>query len=136
MTRLAGVLAILAAWFVVSNSCGLVLIAGAAGLKDAGQTIRKCCGSHPDTPGKIPAMPGKVCCKALRMLPPDPGVNLIGSPKTLPLFELVWTIEGSIAAGTTNRSDESAGTGPPRARRFAELVLQRSLFVHAPPVLG
>jgi hypothetical protein len=27
-------------------------------------------------------------------------------------------------------------TGPPRAHSFAELILQRSLFAHAPPGLG
>lgn len=126
----------LAAWFVVSNSCAFAFIAGNVGVKGAGQTIRKCCNSHLNTPEKNRGVPGKVCCKALRILPLAPGGNVIAPPKVLPLFQLVWAIQTNVAADAVNGFSESDGTGPPQVRRFAELVLQRSLFVHAPPVFG
>ena len=124
--RWVATLLLLAAWFVASNHCALGLMQGARVAKEhAG-----CC-SHE----KQEKTPVKECCKALQAILPTAEKTAAFhptpdfAPEWLALFEKMF----SVPVGKTGA--DWFETGPPReARSFAELVLQRSLRSHAPPV--
>ena len=120
------------AWLAISNHCvlgGLVKNARTA------QTHAHCCGSGaPQDDGKTPGSDTRECCKTLHSLPaPTPAkiAKLAADPL---MISLVWALMESGARTPAVQSVELLDSGPPPARSFAEVVLQRSLLSHAPPV--
>jgi hypothetical protein len=125
-------LLLLAAWVGASNHCALGMMQGASAVRlHAG-----CCGHQTRLPAyPTKNAPAKECCAALRSTVPTPEKALAA-----PLFPdrsfqpaALWTPRYSILPKTNEV--EPIETGPPRdARSFAELILQRSLRSHAPPL--
>jgi hypothetical protein len=123
-------LLLLVAWFGASNHCALGALQGAGAVhQHAG-----CCCHHsriPDAPRNAPV---KECCAALHStLPtteksPAPPVTLDGDSQSVDLQPAGLSIRPETS------KIEPIETGPPRAHSFAELVLQRSLRSHAPPL--
>lgn len=132
--RASGVLLLLAAWLTLSNHCALAAL-GQGTASDKSAALRKCCaGKVPAGEETPPAAPGGMCCKSLRVLPTDTPVKLVQAQENVLLFELIWTALCEAPAVRLVVGEVARATGPPRAESFAEMVLQRSLLSHAPPL--
>lgn len=73
------------------------------------------------------------CCKTLRAIGSAVVKNVAGAQ------HVVGTVAYSDAVVLSLQARNQCAlfavdTGPPRARSFAELILQRSILAHAPPV--
>jgi hypothetical protein len=115
------------AWFALFNHCAL----NAAFLSAPAQTRNECplhakptAPPQKDAPGQLP------CCKILRVL--------VATPARIPevsvvAVDFVFTEPPLVAPPKISFHLPTLGTGPPGRCSFAELILQRSLFAHAPP---
>jgi hypothetical protein len=121
------VLLTIGAWFVLSNHCALGVIAVTAD----SEPQMSGCPMH-SAPAKKKTAPKMSCCKDVRAVVAKgvgamaPGVRLISPPDYAP--EIFRLLPGAAIAVQT------LDTGPPGRVSFAELILQESLFSHAPPV--
>ena len=114
-------------WFAISNHCALAAVATKT---DSAQSE---CPFH-SKPAKQKQQPSQLqCCKILRAV-------VFAQTKTwarddAKFFDLELRVEEFVfvALLPNARASSSLDTGPPGARSFAELILQRSLFAHAPP---
>jgi len=115
------------AWFSVSNHCAL----GAVALAVVETKSQAACPFHSKAPEK--KSKDVTCCKVLR-------ATLVTMAKTFtdhdastfslkPYFVARIFFTERFPAHILFEFD----TGPPLARSFAELVLQRSILAHAPP---
>lgn len=123
----------LMAWFVVSNRCALAVALSPAG---GAAELHKCCavksaGGEEQSPEKRSGE----CCQALGLLPLETAAKLVKAPDTIPLFDLAWSYLVALVVDDGNEKIEQA-SGPPEARSFAEVVLQRSMRSHAPPFVS
>ena len=113
-------------WFAISNHCVFAALA-------TNDTASRECPFH-SKPKEKPSS-GAQCCKILRA---------VASVATKS-----WTRDDAKFSEADHYNDERAlitaylqttlaplflDTGPPNAHSFAELILQRSLLAHAPPV--
>ena len=121
---------LMTAWLVASNHCAIGLMKPAAGTT-AAHSVCHACKSEPMKPQ--PASGGeRECCKALQAMPADAAKADVKYDATLfTLLDFVVTVAPAAAAPQTTRALD---TGPPRSISFAELILQRSLLSHAPPL--
>jgi hypothetical protein len=127
--RCAGVAIAICSWTAISNHCAVAAIATKT---DSRQSA---CPFH-SKPAKEKQQSSQVqCCKILRAV-------VLAKAKT-------WARDHTDCSGVDHYIQERAliacslstlplllDTGPPGARSFAELILQRSLLAHAPPSLG
>jgi hypothetical protein len=119
------------AWFAISNHCVLGAIEAQAGNPVAH------CHDHQSSP----AQPGdgdqeSPCCKTLRATVAAPVKPPEAQPDTsLFVYESISQIH-AYDDRQLERVSYFADTGPPGASTFAELVLHRSMRVHAPPLLA
>ena len=128
--RLAVVLTTVVAWFSISNHCA---VGAFAALRMQPSTPMHCHGNQ-SSPSKQSdeEMP---CCKMLRAtLAGEAKIVQVASKDFLPIQN--WIIAQVIFAeeAQLHRAPQELDTGPPFAGSFAETVLQRSLFAHAPPI--
>jgi hypothetical protein len=114
-------------WLAISNHCALGAIA------DPGRETQSACPFHSEPVKPQPPPSAAQCCKILRAV--------------VPVVTKSWGRDDAKFSGIDPRVDECAlvarshttpaplflDTGPPKARTFAELILQRSLLAHAPP---
>ena len=128
------VLLTMAAWFAVSNHCALGALESSKISPAAADT---CCHGNVGSPAKAPVKDDKApCCKTLRALTIKPAANLNGGfagaykPFAYPSAS---RIPVPVRITLQLRPLE---TGPPGRTTFAELVLQRSILSHAPPLLA
>jgi hypothetical protein len=121
------VLLTIGAWFVLSNHCAL----GAIAITTDSEPQMSGCPMHSAPAEKKPA-PKMSCCKDIRAVVAKsvgamvPGVRVISPPDYAP--KIFPPLPGLAIA------IEGLDTGPPCRVSFAELILQESLFSHAPPV--
>jgi hypothetical protein len=115
-------------WLAISNHCAFGAIANRGGETQSACPFH----SRPVKPQPLPS--GTQCCKILRAV--------------VPVVTKSWARDDAKFSGVDFRVDEFAlvahshttpaplflDTGPPEAPTFAELILQRSLLAHAPPV--
>ena len=131
MARLLTVIITAFAWFLISNHCVL------AELQYASQTKaschQPCCGNQP--PAKNTTESATECCKTLR-------ATLVMAKKLVgydtSLFALqFYFVAPELLLNNSKAADRGTelDTGPPFAKTFAELTLQRSILAHAPPSL-
>jgi hypothetical protein len=116
-------------WFVISNHCAFTALATKTDAASTG------CPFHSKPAKQEKPSTGAQCCKILRAVASVPvkawardDTNLsdsdgYGGERAL-----------AIAYSQTALMPLSLDTGPPGVRSFAELILQRSLLAHAPPV--
>lgn len=129
-TRCAVVLMAICSWFAISNHCAFAAVATKS---DSAQAE---CPFH-SKPAKQKQEPSQLqCCRILRAV-------VLGQTKS-------WARDDAKFLDVDLRAEEFAhfplshntqtslafDTGPPGARSFAELILQRSLLAHAPPLLA
>lgn len=118
-----------AAWFTVSNHCALAVFAPTV----EALAIHAHCHGVGSEPAKNNTGEEVPCCKVLRAtiaasveIPPYPQTGI---------QDFVTTELFSIAEDHLQPLPEEIDTGPPFASSYAELILQRSILVHAPPFI-
>jgi hypothetical protein len=127
VTRCAVVLMAICSWFAISNHCAFAAVATKT---DSVQTE---CPFH-STPAKQKQEPSRLqCCKILRAV-------VFAQTKSwarddAKFFDVDPCVEEFALVALLHHAQASLplDTGPPGARSFAELILQRSLLAHAPP---
>lgn len=129
--RISIVLTTIVAWLSISNHCAVGAIFAAKMQSPMAQIH---CHDTQPSPSKKSGDEEMPCCKVLRATIAKDGTVVLGLlkfaqptayPKTV---EIVW-LNSLPHASMANELD----TGPPFVSSFAELILQRSLFAHAPP---
>jgi len=116
-------------WFAISNHCAFAAVATKT---DSAQSE---CPFH-SKPAKQKQEPSQLqCCKTLRAV-------VFGQTKSSArddanFFDIDLCVEefAHLALSDYTQAPLPLDTGPPGARSFAELILQRSLLAHAPPFL-
>jgi len=76
------------------------------------------------------------CCKILRAVAPTIAKNWTRSDSDFSDFHFPFEDCRLLGYFREPLAPLLLDTGPPGARSFAELILQRSLFAHAPPFLA
>lgn len=117
-------------WFAISNHCALTAVATKT---DSAQTE---CPLH-SKPAKQKQEPAQLqCCKILRAV-------VFAQTKSWARDDANYSDVGfrveefvHVALSYNARTSLPFDTGPPGARSFAELILQRSLPAHAPPIVA
>ena len=130
VTRCAVVLMAICSWFAISNHCAFAAVATKT------DSVQTACPFH-STPAKQKQEPSQLqCCKILRAV-------VFAQTKSwarddAKFWDVGFRIEefAGLDLLYNARASLPLGTGPPGARSFAELILQRSLFAHAPPFLA
>src|SRR5687767_13659765 len=125
--RVAMVAVMLLSWFVITNHCAL----GLMGVAPAAQTAHACCHKN-DAPAKEAPKAPFECCGAIKASLTDNAAAKIDGLKVA--FELAVTIVLANVETLAGAPAFSCEHGPPPGLSFAELVLQRSLPSHAPPI--
>ena len=114
-------------WFAISNHCAFGALATKTDAASHG------CPFH--SKPKEKQSTGAQCCKILRAVAPAPAKSWARDDTKLSCAD-GYNSEHAlvIAYSQTALLPLSLDTGPPGVRSFAELILQRSLLAHAPPV--
>jgi hypothetical protein len=122
------ILLTLLAWLSISNHCAL---GGLIGPKTSAMAQMHCHGNQP-LPSKKSSEEEMPCCKMLRAtITSEAKIVEFASKNFVPIQD--WIVAELISAVETQLSPLELDTGPPFVSSFAELILQRSLFAHAPP---
>ncbi|PYK18994.1 MAG: hypothetical protein DME55_05525 [Verrucomicrobia bacterium] len=115
-------------WFAISNHCAFAALATRTDAASHG------CPFH-SKPKEKPSA-GAQCCKILRAVASVPAKAWARDDTNLSDADDYGGERAlAIAYLQTALVPLSLDTGPPGVRSFAELILQRSLLDHAPPVL-
>jgi hypothetical protein len=128
--RGAIVLVAICSWFAISNHCAF------AALATKTDSVQTRCPFHSKPAKQEKQSNGAQCCKILRAI--------------APVVTKSWNRDHANFSGVDLCPEERKGaqhlrialvpsfldTGPPDAHSFAELILQRSLLAHAPPILA
>ena len=86
-------------------------------------------------PAKTPPQPAGIqCCKILRAVVPTITKGWARNDAGVSDADFYFEKLAFIANSQSATSPLLLDTGPPGARSFAELILQRSVLAHAPPV--
>jgi len=125
--RCAGVGIAICSWFAISNHCAFAALATKTDAASHG------CPFH-SKPKEKPSA-GAQCCKILRAVASVPAKSWARDDTKLSDADGYRGERAlTIAYSQTTPVPLSLDTGPPGVRSFAELILQQSLFAHAPPV--
>lgn len=130
--RISVVLTTIVAWLSISNHCA---VGGMVAAKTRSPMAQMHCHGNQPSPSKKSGEEEMPCCKVLRATLAGQGkIVQVASKDFLPFPN--WVIAQVIFADDAQlrRLAEELDTGPPFVDSFAESVLQRSLFAHAPPV--
>jgi hypothetical protein len=138
------VLVTMSAWLAISNHCAL----GAAASEASGMGFQSASDHRQDADAaecpfhskqSAPARPkqssASPCCKILRAIVTSSGKIFMRPMVNLADVDLAFAKLLVFAPPKISFRGATLDTGPPGATSFAELVLQRSILAHAPPVL-
>jgi len=115
-------------WVAISNHCAFSTLAPEANATESA------CPFH-SQPAKTPTPPAGIqCCKILRAIIPTFTKGWARNDAGVSDADLSFEEFALIANSQSATSPLLLDTGPPGARSFAELILQRSMLAHAPPV--
>ena len=113
-------------WFAISNHCVFAALA-------TNDTASRECPFHSKPKEKPPA--GAQCCKILRAVASVPAKSWARDDAKFSEADHYYDERALITAYLqTTLAPLFLDTGPPNAHSFAELILQRSLLAHAPPI--
>lgn len=96
----------------------------------------RCCNDGSSLPGHGHTEPNGsvICCKAIHAVTPDSAFLAdFGPALVTTLLSVAWLLE--LEPQEVSLEPRDGGTAPPRLVSFSELVLQRSLLAHAPPLI-
>jgi hypothetical protein len=126
--RCAGVAIAICSWIAISNHCAFAAMATKT------DSVQTGCPFHSKPAKHEPSQ--LQCCKTLRAV-------VFAQTKTwarddAKFFDVNLCVkEFALVEFLPNaQASSSLDTGPPGARSFAELILQRSLLAHAPPFVA
>jgi hypothetical protein len=114
-------------WLAISNHCAFGAIANPVGEKQG------VCPFHSEPAKPEPPPRGIQCCKILRAVVPVLTKSWARDDAKFSAVALCVDEFAFAAYSHTTPAPLFLDTGPPKARTFAELILQRSLLAHAPP---
>ena len=132
INRIAIVAVSIVAWFSISNHCALGALVTA---KTQSAMVPTHCHGNQPSPANKSGKEEMPCCKMLRAtITGQAKIVQVASKDYLRIQS--WIVAEIIFADEPqlHRAPQELDTGPPFAASFAESVLQRSLFVHAPPL--
>jgi hypothetical protein len=128
--RCASVAIVICSWIAISNHCAFAAIATTIG------STQSACPFH-SKPAKEKQQSSQVqCCKILRAVALAKTKSWARDDAKVSGVDLCLNDCALIAPSPHPRTLSLLDTGPPSARSFAELILQRSLLAHAPPFLA
>jgi len=129
--RCVGVTIAICSWIALSNHCAFAAIAGEI------NTAQTECPFH-SKPAKQKEQSSQVqCCKVLRAVVLAKTKDWARDDAKFCDANLPVQAGAFVAYSSPTLAPLLLDTGPPlRAFSFAELILQRSLFTHAPPFVG
>jgi hypothetical protein len=117
-------------WFTISNHCAFAAIA----IKT--NSAQPECPFH-SKPEKQKEQSSQVqCCKILRAVAPTIAKSWTRSDSVFSDIDFRFEYHRLLAHFRDALAPLLLDTGPPDAHSFAELILQRSLLVHAPPTVA
>jgi len=117
-------------WIAISNHCAFAALA----TKPA--SAQNECPFH-SKPAKQKEQSSQVqCCKVLRAVVLAKTKNWTRDHASFSAVVLYFEEWARVGHSRAALAALFLDTGPPGAHSFAELILQRSLFAHAPPSLG
>jgi len=117
-------------WIAISNHCAF----GAVATKS--EPSQSECPFH-SKPAKQKEQSTQIqCCKTLRAVVPTVAKSWTRNDTDFSDIDLCFKEFALIAYSRSQPAPLFLDTGPPGARSFAELILQRSLLAHAPPHLA
>jgi len=126
--RCVAVAIAICSWIAISNHCAFSAVVAQT------DAIQSACPFH-SQPAKTPPQPGGIqCCKILRAIIPTFTKGWARNDAGVSDVDLYFEKLAIIANSQSATSPLLLDTGPPGARSFAELILQRSILAHAPPV--
>jgi hypothetical protein len=128
--RAAIVVVAICSWFAISNHCAFAALATKTDSVQAG------CPFHSKPAKQEKQSAGAQCCKILRAVVPVVTKSWMRDHANFSSADLSLQERACVAHSRTAPAPRSLDTGPPDARSFAELILQRSLLAHAPPSLA
>jgi hypothetical protein len=128
--RGAIVVVAICSWFAISNHC---VFAALATKTDSKQTE---CPFHSQPAKQEKQSTGAQCCKILRAVASVPTKSWAPEGAKLAHADCYCDERARAIACLQTLAPHSLDTGPPGTRSFAELILQRSLLAHAPPILA
>ena len=129
--RISVVLTTIVAWLSISNHCA---VGGMVAAKTQSPTAQMHCHGNQSSPSKKSSEEEMPCCKVLR-------ATLVQLANSVPAYDFsAFSLQPYFADlilfpyQTHTPPTFELDTGPPFSGSFAELVLQRSILAHAPPV--
>jgi hypothetical protein len=130
VTRALTVALAAASWIAISNHCAF------AAVRTQANPVQSECPFHskPAKPQPVPA--GVQCCKILRAITTAPAKTAARAIVDLPHVDLAFGSFIFFAPAKISFVVSALDTGPPDRLSFAELVLQRSILAHAPPLFA
>jgi hypothetical protein len=130
VTRYAGVAIAICSWIAISNHCAFSAIATKS------DSTQSACPFH-SKPAKEKQQSSQVqCCKILRAVVLAESKTWARDDADFSDVDLCAEERAFIVCSLRTLAPLLLDTGPPDAHSFAELVLQHSLFAHAPPSLA
>jgi hypothetical protein len=128
--RCVAVAITICSWFSISNHCAFAAMARKT------NSTQAACPFH-SKPEKQKEQSSQVeCCKVLRAVVPTISKSWTRSDSDFSDIDFPFEDCRLFARFRDALSPLLLDTGPPDAHSFAELILQRSLFAHAPPFLA
>jgi hypothetical protein len=125
--RCATVAITIFSWLAISNHCAFGAIA------DRDRETESACPFHSEPVKPEPPPSGTQCCKILRAVVPVVTKSWARDDTKVSSVDLRVDEFALVAHSHTTPAPLFLDTGPPKARTFAELILQGSLLAHAPP---
>jgi hypothetical protein len=117
-------------WVAISNHCAFSALVAQT------HATQSACPFH-SQPAKTPPQPAGIqCCKILRAVVPTMTKGWARNDAGVSDADLYFEKLAFIANSQSATSPLLLDTGPPGSRSFAELILQRSVLAHAPPVFA
>jgi hypothetical protein len=130
ITAISTAFVMFCAWFAISNHCALGTATPAPQTKLAGSGCPFHQARHP-APKPSQDAP---CCKILRATLVTPAKNIVRVAFYIAPADFTFSTFVVLAPPELSFASAALDTGPPGWRSFAELILQRSILSHAPPV--
>ena len=129
-TRYAAVAIAICSWIAVSNHCAFAAVAAEI---NKAQTE---CPFHSKPAKKKQQSSQAQCCKILRAVVFAQSKTWARDQTDFSNADLYAEKRALIMCSSRTPAPLLLDTGPPDAHSFAELILQQSLFAHAPPSLA
>jgi hypothetical protein len=129
IVRIFTVFLTISAWLAISNHCALGTMARVEKPPDNQCPFH----SKHSTPAKPKRSNDSPCCKILRAVAPI-GIQDFAA-KMFAVDRIDFAAALIATAPRIVIPTSALDTGPPGANSFAELILQRSILAHAPPVI-